>query len=90
VFVLIDSKLPPQEIDLRFTQWLMESEVPFVLAFTKADKASKGAVQRNQDAFLHSMSEFCEGLPKFFTSSSKRRDGRREILDFIDAAIKAV
>jgi hypothetical protein len=42
----------------------------------------------NQDAFLHSMSEFCEGLPKFFTSSAKSRDGRREILGFIDAAIQ--
>lgn len=87
VFVLIDSKLPPQKIDLKFTQWLMESEVPFVLVFTKADKASKGAVEGNQDAFLHSMSEFCDGLPKFFTSSAKRRDGRRDILNFIDAAI---
>ncbi len=88
VFVLIDSKLPPQEIDLRFTEWLMNSNIPFVLVFTKADKAKPGAVRRNQDAFLHSMSEFCEGLPKFFTSSSKKRDGRREILAFIDAAIK--
>jgi len=89
VFVLIDSKLPPQDIDLRFTQWLMESQVPFVLVFTKADKAKPGAVERNQDAFLHSMSEFCDGLPKFFTSSSKKRDGRREILDFIESALKA-
>ena len=89
VFVLIDSKLPPQEIDLRFTEWLMNSNIPFVLVFTKSDKAKPGAVRRNQDAFLHSMSEFCEGLPKFFTSSSKKRDGRREILAFIDAAIKS-
>jgi GTP-binding protein len=88
VFVLIDSKIPPQELDLRFTQWLMESNIPFVLIFTKADKAKPGAVRRNQDAFLHSMSEFCEGLPKFFTSSAKTRDGRREILGFIDSAIK--
>ncbi len=90
VFVLIDSKLPPQAIDLRFTQWLMESEIPFVLIFTKADKASKGAVESNQDAFLHAMSHFCEGLPKFFTSSSKRRDGRREILSFIGSAIDSI
>jgi GTP-binding protein len=88
VFVLIDSKIPPQDIDLRFTHWLMESEIPFVLIFTKADKAKPGAVRRNQDAFLHSMSEFCEGLPKFFTSSAKSRDGRRDILGFIDAAIQ--
>ena len=87
VFVLIDSNLPPQDIDLRFTQWLMESEVPFVLVYTKADKAKLGKVQRNQDAFLQIMSEFCDGLPKFFTCSSKKRDGRREILDFIEAAL---
>lgn len=90
VFVLIDSNIPPQDIDLRFTQWLMESEIPFVLIFTKADKSKPGAVVRNQDAFLHSMSEFCEGLPKFFTSSSKSRDGRGDILRFIDAAIQNV
>lgn len=88
VFVLIDSKILPQDIDLRFTHWLMESEIPFVLIFTKADKAKPGAVRRNQDAFLHSMSEWCEGLPKFFTSSVKTRDGRKEILDFVEAAIK--
>jgi GTP-binding protein len=87
VFVLIDSKIPPQQLDLRFTQWLMESNIPFVLVFTKADKAKPGAVRRNPDACLHSMSEFCEGLPKFFTSSAKSRDGRREILGFIDSAI---
>ena len=90
VFVLIDSNLPPQDIDLRFTQWLMESEVPFVLVYTKADKAKLGKVQRNQDAFLQTMSEFCDGLPKFFTCSSKKRDGRREILDFIEAALNVL
>lgn len=89
VFVLIDSKLPPQEIDLKFTKWMMHSEIPFVLIFTKSDKSKPGAVVRNQDAFLHSMSEWCEGLPKFFTTSSKSRDGRRQVLEFIDAAVKA-
>ena len=89
MFVLVDSKIPPQEIDLRFTRWLMDAQVPFVLAFTKADKAKPGAVRRNQDAFLHSMSEWCEGLPKFFTTSAKGRDGRRQVLEFIGDAIKA-
>lgn len=89
VFQLIDSKIPPQEIDLKFTHWLMQAEIPFVLIFTKADKAKPGAVRRNQDAYFHSMSEWCEGLPKFFTSSSKNRDGRRDILNFVEAAIKA-
>ena len=89
VFLLIDAKIPPQDIDLKFTHWLMNAEIPFVLIFTKADKAKPGAVGRIQEACSHSMSEWCEGLPKFFTSSSKKRDGRREILNFIEAAIKA-
>ncbi len=88
VFVLIDSSIPPQAIDLRFTQWLMQSKVPFVLAFTKADKAKRGAVERNQDAFMLAMSEWCDGLPRFFTSSAKKRDGRRSILEFIDSAVR--
>lgn len=87
VFLLVDSKIPPQEIDLNFAHWMMDSGIPFVLVFTKSDKAKPGAVRRNQDAFLHSMSEWCEGLPKFFTTSSKNRDGRRDILNFVDAAI---
>ncbi len=88
VFILVDSKIPPQAIDLRFTKWLMESKIPFVLIFTKADKAKRGAVEKNQDNFMQAMTEFCDGLPKFFTSSAKNREGRREILEFIDAAIK--
>lgn len=89
VFVLIDSKIPPQEIDLKFTQWLMEAQIPFVLVFTKADKAKRGAVEQNQDAFMFDMSQWCEGLPKFFTSSAKNREGRKDILEFIGAAVKA-
>ena len=88
VFILVDSKIPPQAIDLQFAQWLMQSQIPFCLVFTKADKAKAGAVRRNQDAFLHLMSEWCDVLPKFFTTSSKRREGRKEILEFIEAARK--
>lgn len=88
VFQLIDSKIPPQDIDLQFTKWLMDCEIPFVLIFTKADKAKPGAVRRNQDAYFHCMSEWCEGLPKFYTTSAKSRDGRREVLGFVEAALK--
>jgi len=89
VFVLIDSKLPPQNIDLEFTHWLMECEIPFVLVFTKADKVKPGALERNQDSFFHAMSEFCDGLPRWFTCSSANRLGRKEVLGFISAALEA-
>ena len=88
VFVLIDSRLSPQKIDLEFTSWLIEYEVPFVLVFTKTDKVKPGAAQRNIDLFTEAMSEFCEGLPRIYTCSSKTGEGRKEILAFIDQAIQ--
>lgn len=87
VFQLIDSKIPPQEIDLAFSQWLMESEIPFVLVYTKADKSKKGAVDRNIEAYHLAMSDFAEGLPRTMITSSKKGDGRTEILSFINQIV---
>ena len=87
IFVLIDSRLSPQKIDLEFTQWLIEYEVPFVLVFTKTDKVKPGAAQRNIDLFTEAMSEFCDGLPRIYSSSAKTGDGRKQILSFIDQAV---
>ena len=88
VFILIDSKLPPQKIDLGFTKWLMDCGIPFVLVFTKADRSKPGAVKRNVDAFLEEMKEWCDGMPRYFITSAKRKDGRKDILEFIGAAVK--
>ncbi|MCP5538441.1 MAG: YihA family ribosome biogenesis GTP-binding protein [Akkermansiaceae bacterium] len=87
VFVLIDSRLTPQKLDLEFTAWLIEYEVPFVLVFTKTDKMKPGAVTRNIDLFKEAMSEFCEGLPRVYMTSAKTGDGRKEILHFIGEAV---
>ncbi len=89
VFQLIDSKIPPQSIDLAFSQWLMECEIPFVLIFTKADKSKKSAVDKNIEAYHLAMSEFTEGLPRTMVSSSKKGDGRTEILSFINKALES-
>jgi len=89
VFQLIDSKIPPQSIDLAFSQWLMECEIPFVLIFTKADKSKKSAVDKNIEAYHLAMSEFTEGLPRTMISSSKKGDGRTEILSFINKALES-
>ena len=88
VFQLIDSKIPPQPIDLAFSEWLMESEIPFVLVFTKADKSSKSAVDRNVESYHLAMSEFTGGLPRTMVSSSKKGNGRTEILAFINKALE--
>lgn len=89
VFALIDSRLSPQKIDLEFTRWLMESGIPFVLTFTKADKMKPGAVKRNIDAFHDAMSEWCDILPRTYTCSSKTALGRKDVLEFIGAAIRS-
>ncbi|MDG0993126.1 MAG: ribosome biogenesis GTP-binding protein YihA/YsxC [Akkermansiaceae bacterium] len=87
VFVLIDSRLKPQRIDLLFTEWLVECGVPFVLVFTKADKTKNSTMKINMEAFMSAMEEFCEGLPRCFTCSSKTSLGRKELLDFVGHAL---
>lgn len=87
VFQLIDSKIPPQEIDLAFSQWLMECELPFVLVFTKSDRSKKTAINQNIEQYHLLMSDFAEGLPRTFISSAKKADGRTQILQFIDTAL---
>lgn len=88
-FVLIDSRLAPQLIDLEFTHWLVMQQLPFVLVFTKTDKLKPTRCEANQDAFLQAMSEWCEVLPRFFAASTKsKQNGRKEILNFIDQALK--
>lgn len=87
VFVLIDSRLEPQKLDLEFTHWLIDYSVPFVLVFTKADKTKPAVMKKNIAAFQEAMAEFCEGLPRIYTCSAKTSDGRKEILNFIGEAI---
>lgn len=90
VFVLIDSRLPPQKIDLEFTHWLMDCKVPFVLVFTKSDKTKATKMSANMTAFTDAMSEWCEGLPRIFTTSATKSTGKKELLDFIAQCLKSI
>ncbi|MFZ4681269.1 MAG: ribosome biogenesis GTP-binding protein YihA/YsxC [Terrimicrobiaceae bacterium] len=83
VFVLIDSRLSPQAIDLEFLHWLAGRSVPFSLIFTKTDKLKAKALQENIATFLESLATVCEGTPDVLTSSAKTRDGRAQILGYI-------
>ncbi len=84
LFVLIDSRLPPQKIDLEFIEWLGEESVPFAIVFTKADKNKRGALQQNVAGFLRTLRQQWEELPPYFVTSSESRLGRNELLDYID------
>jgi len=86
-FVLIDSRLAPQNLDLEFLHWMVTSGLAFILAFTKTDTLSKKAALKNVEAFLIRMREITEEPPAYVLSSSKDGQGRSEILDLIESAI---
>jgi len=83
VMVLIDSRLPPQDIDLDYITWLGEVEVPFAIIFTKSDKLSKKAIEKTVSRFYNALSERIEGQPDYFISSAKNGDGKQNILSYI-------
>ena len=85
LYVLVDSRLEPQKIDLEFIQWLGENGIPFAIIFTKADKQSAGKTKMNVAHYLDRLKEEWEELPPYFISSSENRTGRKEILDYIDS-----
>ena len=84
LFVLIDSRLPPQRIDLEFIQWLGEEGVPFSIIFTKADKNKTGELRKNVNRFLDELRKEWEELPPHFVTSGAQGRGRDEVLDYID------
>lgn len=84
LFVLIDCRLDPQKIDLEFMEWLGENGVPFAIIFTKADKLTGGRAKDNVNRYLNKLKEQWEELPPYFLSSSEKKIGRNEVLDYIE------
>lgn len=84
VFVLIDSRLEPQKIDLEFVDWLGEKGLPFVLVFTKTDKISAVQVDKNIAAFKREMLKSWDEIPTIFKTSAVQNKGKTEILEFIE------
>lgn len=85
LFVLVDSRLEPQKIDLEFMEWLGENGVPFAIIFTKSDKQSSGKTKFNVNRYMEVLKEQWEELPPYFISSSEKKTGRKEILDYIES-----
>ncbi len=89
LFVLIDSRLEPQKIDLEFIEMLAMEGIPFGLIFTKADKLSSSQRKKSYENYKKVLSESWDELPPIFISSSSTKLGRQEILSFIDECILA-
>ncbi len=84
LFVLVDSRLEPQKIDIEFINWLGENGIPFSIVFTKTDKLSKSVTTKNIDAYKNRLKEDWETLPPIFITSSVTANGRDEILNYIE------
>lgn len=88
LFVLIDSRLPLQKIDLEFMLWCGENQIPFSIVYTKADKNSKAELSRHIKNIEKELLKHWEELPNGFISSAEKKAGRDEILDFISYQLK--
>jgi GTP-binding protein len=85
LFVLIDSRHEPQNVDLEFIEWLGENGVPFAIVFTKADKLkSERQAKDNVQRYFHELKKQWEELPPHFITSSEKRMGRDELLGYIE------
>lgn len=88
LFVLIDSRLPPQDIDLKFINKLGELGVPFAIIFTKTDKLGKLTVEANIEHYKKTLLESWDELPTIFLSSIVSKAGQIEILNYINSTNK--
>jgi GTP-binding protein len=89
VFVLIDSRLEPQKIDVEFIEWLGVSGIPFAITFTKTDKLKSKEIEENIEAYKTKLLETWEELPPIFITSATAKVGRKELLNYIDDILKS-
>lgn len=82
-FVLLDSRLEPQKIDMEFMTWMGENQLPFAMVFTKCDKLGKVALQKNIAAYKKEMLKTWSALPEIFLTSSSNQLGKLELLSYI-------
>ena len=84
VFVLIDIRHDPMTIDREFIDWLGESSIPFAIAFTKADKLGLVKARQNAEKWMKTLQDRWETLPPYFITSAEKKQGRDEILEYIE------
>ena len=84
MFVLVDSRIEPQKIDLEFINHLGELQMPFSIIFTKVDKIKDIELQRNLQAYKEKRAEEWEEMPNIFITSSEKEVGKDDVLNYID------
>ncbi len=84
LFVLVDCRHDPQQVDLEFMEWLGENAVPFSIVFTKSDKLSVSKLNSNIESYKQRLLERWEELPPIFVTSSEKGQGREPLLDYIE------
>ncbi len=91
VFVLIDVRHDPQQIDIEFINWLGQSNIPFSIIFTKADKVG-GELKAKKMAkeWMDKLKETWEELPPYFVTSAEKKIGRDEVLNYIEEINKSL
>ena len=90
LFVLVDCRHEPQQIDLEFMEWLGENEVPFAIVFTKGDKLGKVRLRENVEAYKQKMLETWVELPPVFVTSAETGMGGDELLRYIERINESV
>jgi GTP-binding protein len=88
VFVLVDARLAPQDIDVDFMEWLAIDSIPFVIAFTKTDKLSTNQLAQSLERYKKYLQGTWEEFPRYFVTSAEKRKGKEEILAFIEESNK--
>lgn len=89
VFLLIDIRHDPQNIDREFMDWLGENGVPFSIVFTKADKLGPVKARQNAEKYMKTLLDVWEELPPYFITSSEKKQGRDEVLDYIEKILNS-
>lgn len=90
VFVLIDIRHEQQKIDREFIDWLGKSNIPFSIIFTKADKLSATKGIANAKKWMNTLLDTWETLPPYFITSSEKKQGRDEVLNYIETINKSL
>jgi GTP-binding protein len=89
-FVLVDSRIPPQQLDLDFIEWLGDSNLPFVIVYTKIDKVSQKERSQTITKMHKELSEYWEEMPLMIETSAIKGTGRDKLVDFIEKTNKSL
>lgn len=87
-FLLVDSRIKPQQSDLDIMEWMGENGIPFIIVFTKSDKLTRNEIAHNTQLYKNNLMKTWDDLPSMILSSVTTKLGKEEILTFIEETNK--